>query len=125
MLRYLHRCGEPKEDLEIQSALGVPIAQARYHLHALESYGTIREVGSDSGEMDPRLYESTVSDNAEILAMLEASKADDEAEDRMVTKASSQQRKRTPRGGSRYSACLAFISRFWAKKGRGGFRTQT
>ena len=62
-------------------ALGVPIAQIRYHLRALESYGTTREVAPSSGG-DLLRHESAVSEHAEILALLEASEADDENEDR-------------------------------------------
>jgi predicted ArsR family transcriptional regulator len=69
MLRYLHRCGQPKGASEIAAALSVSIAQVRYHLHALESYETIKEAGAGRGSP---LYESAVSENAEILALLES-----------------------------------------------------
>lgn len=80
-LRYLHRCGEPKGAPEVATALDEPISQIRYHLRALESYGTTREVGPSPGEDSP-MHESAVSEHAEILALLEAAEADDEDGDR-------------------------------------------
>lgn len=60
-------------------ALGEPISQISYHLRALESYGTTREVVPVPGE-DLLMHESAVSEHAEILTLLEATEADDEGE---------------------------------------------
>ena len=76
VLRYLHRCDEPKGAPEVAKALGQPISQVTYHLRTLESDGTIREVGLASGES--LTYESVVKENDEVLELLEATEANDE-----------------------------------------------
>lgn len=78
MLRHLHRCGQPKGASEIAAVLGEPTSQIRYHLRALKSYGTATQADPVGDEDGPLMYESAVSENAEILALLEATKAEDE-----------------------------------------------
>lgn len=80
ILRYLHRCGEPKGASEVAKALDQPISQISYHLKALESDGTTREVGPASG--DSLTYESAVKENDEVLELLETTEANDEDESR-------------------------------------------
>ncbi len=77
ILRYLHCCGEPKGPHEVAAALDEPFSHIKYHLKSLAAFKTIRETGLAS-DGDSPLYESAVSDNAEVLALLEASEADDE-----------------------------------------------
>jgi DNA-binding transcriptional ArsR family regulator len=78
MLRHLHRCVQPKGASEIATALGEPIPQIRYHLRALKSYGTATQTDPVGDEDGPSMYESAVSENAEILALLEATEDEDE-----------------------------------------------
>jgi DNA-binding transcriptional ArsR family regulator len=78
LLRHLHRCGQPKGASELAAALGEPISQIRYHLRALKSYGTARQVAPVGYEDGSSMYESAVSENTEILALLEATEAKDE-----------------------------------------------
>lgn len=80
ILRYLHRCGEPKGGSEVAKALDQPTSQIAYHLKALESDGTTREVGPASA--DSLTYESAVKENDEVLELLEATEASDEDESR-------------------------------------------
>jgi DNA-binding transcriptional ArsR family regulator len=80
ILRYLHRCDEPKNASEVAKALDQPISQISYHLKALESDGTTREVGPASG--DSPTYESSVKEDDEVLELLEATEANDEDESR-------------------------------------------
>jgi hypothetical protein len=76
ILRYLHRCEEPKGAREVATALPETLTQVSYHLRTLASHRTIREAGlaSDGGA----LYESAVSDNPEVLALLKTTQAEDE-----------------------------------------------
>jgi len=62
----------------VAAALDEPTPQIRYHLRALQSYGTATEADPGRNENDPPMYESAVSENAEILALLEATEAEDE-----------------------------------------------
>jgi predicted transcriptional regulator len=77
ILRYLHRCGEPKGAHEVAEALGEGVSQVKYHLRSLENYGTTMEAGT-TPEGDALLYESAVSEDAEVLALLEAYEDRDE-----------------------------------------------
>lgn len=61
--------------------LDEPAPQIRYHLLALERYGTTKEAGPDRGEKNSQLYESAVSEDPEILGLLEATEAEDGDED--------------------------------------------
>jgi DNA-binding transcriptional ArsR family regulator len=75
ILRYLHRCEEPRGAREVATALPEALTQISYHLRALASHGTTREAGvaAEGGA----LYESAVSDNPEVLALLKATQAED------------------------------------------------
>lgn len=77
ILRYLHRCGEPRGLREVAAALGEEFALINYHLKSLANFGTISEAGTTPGR-GSLLYESTVSENPEALALLEAHKDEDE-----------------------------------------------
>jgi DNA-binding transcriptional ArsR family regulator len=77
ILRYLHSCGEPRGASEVAAALDESISQIKYHLRTLKSFTTIKEAGF-APVGDSPLYESTVSANAEVLALLEANEADEE-----------------------------------------------
>jgi hypothetical protein len=81
MLRYLHRCGEPKGAPEVARALDAPVAQIRYHLLALESYRATKVTGPARGEKNSQLYESAVSEDVEILGRLRATETEDGDED--------------------------------------------
>lgn len=81
ILRYLHRCDEPKGASEVAKALDQPISQISYHLKALESDGTTREV-VPTFEGDPPIHESAVSDNDEVLELLETTEPNDEDDGR-------------------------------------------
>ena len=81
ILRYLHRCGEPKGAADVATALNEPTSQSRYHLKALESFRTTREAGQGPGEGNSPLYESAVSEDVEILALLEGTETEDGDED--------------------------------------------
>jgi DNA-binding transcriptional ArsR family regulator len=77
ILRHLHRCGEPLGPREVEAALGDGLSQIAYHLKTLTSYGTTREAGL-APDGDSLLYESAVSENADVLALLAATEAEDE-----------------------------------------------
>lgn len=77
ILRYLHRCGEPKGLREVTAALGEAFPQINYHLKSLANFGTLSGAGTTPGG-GSQLYESTVSENPEALALLEAHKDEDE-----------------------------------------------
>lgn len=77
ILRFLHRSSKPKGACEVAKALEEPVAQIRYHLHALAIYGTTKEAGSGRDEENSQLYESGVSENDEILGLLEATETED------------------------------------------------
>jgi hypothetical protein len=82
ILRDLHRCSQPKGAPEVAKTLDESEPQIRYHLLALEHYGTAQEAGSERSEKDSRLYESAVSENPEVLGLLEATEAEDGEDDR-------------------------------------------
>lgn len=77
ILRYLHRCAEPKGLREVAAALDAEIPQTNYHLNSLASFKTIRKAGLAS-KADSVRYESAVSENPEVLALLEARQDEDE-----------------------------------------------
>lgn len=77
ILRYLHRCGEPREPLDVATALEEALSRISYHLRSLASYGTSKEAGP-TAKGDSLLYESAVSENADVLTLLEATETDDE-----------------------------------------------
>lgn len=77
ILRYLHSDVGPQGTREVANALGQELAQINYHLKSLLSYGTIRETSPALG-VGSCLYESAVSENPEVLALLDAHADDDE-----------------------------------------------
>lgn len=79
ILRYLHRCDEPRGPSELATALSEPIAQVSYHLTALKNYGTTREMGPAPGQ-DALMHESAVREDDEILKLLDNTEEDDESQ---------------------------------------------
>ena len=77
IMRYLHSWGQPKGAREVALALDESFSQIKYHLNSLAAFKTITEAGL-TPDGDAPLYESAVSDNAEVMALLEADEADDE-----------------------------------------------
>lgn len=63
-------------------ALDERAPQIRYHLLALARYGTTQEAGPERGEENSQLYESAVSQDPEVLKLLEATEAEEGEDDR-------------------------------------------
>jgi hypothetical protein len=133
ILRRLHRCSEPSGPREVQAALGEGLLQIAYHLKTLASYGTTREAGPAPGG-DLMLYESAVAENAEVLALLGATEAEDEdrkaASSFLTTGRGAHPKENqadrpvspSPVGGGPLCHLLRSApTRFWAKKGRSRF----
>jgi DNA-binding transcriptional ArsR family regulator len=81
ILRALHASRGPSSPTRIAKALQMGLSNSSYHMNVLARFRTVKRVDEKQvrGAME-HFYVSTVADNPNVLAILEATRAEDEAE---------------------------------------------
>jgi DNA-binding transcriptional ArsR family regulator len=81
ILRVLHERGESRSPIQLSRQLEKPLSNISYHVRVLERLGALAETDQEQvrGALE-RFYASAVAGDPEVLAMLAATKEEDEAE---------------------------------------------